>query len=116
MKAALAAYAQTHASTLSGPALEAEALVKAARLLEKARARADDPVALGEALRFNLVLWTLFQADLSDGGNALPDDLKAQLLSLSLFMDKSTARLIDGHDPETLQAMIDVNRSLASSS
>lgn len=114
MKAALSAYAQTHAATLTGPALEAEALIKAARLLERARARPNDPVALGEALRFNLKLWTLFQADLSDGGSPLPEDLKAQLLRLSLFMDKSTARLIEGHDPEILHAMIDVNRTLAS--
>ncbi len=116
MKTALAAYAKTHTSSLSGPILESEALVKAAHLLEKARARTNDPVALGEALRFNLKLWTLFQADLSDKENALPEDLKAQLLSLSLFMDKSTARLIEGHDTETLQAMIDVNRTLAFSS
>jgi len=113
MKSGLAAYAQTQTRALSGRPLESEALAKAARLLESARTRPGDPGALGEALDYNLKLWTVFQADLAEPGNPLPDNLKGELLSLSLFMDKSAARLLAGYDEDVLRAMIDVNRSLA---
>lgn len=108
------AYASTHASALGGGALEKEALLKAARLLDDARSNPGDGAALGDALRFNLDLWTIFQADVSDPATPLPDDLKQHLLSLSLFMDHSAADLLNGFDDRTLQAMIDINRTLAS--
>ncbi|MCW9033247.1 MAG: flagellar biosynthesis regulator FlaF [Alphaproteobacteria bacterium] len=112
-----AAYAQTHSSALKGASAEGEALGKASRLLEKARLNPQDNVALAHALQFNQKLWTIFQADLADERNPLPDDLKTDLLSLSLFMDQTIAELSQGPTTqiitESLQAMIDINRSLA---
>ncbi len=108
------AYANTHRSSLSGNALEKEALLKAARLLDYARNNPGDKAALGEALHFNFDLWTIFQAEVTNPDNLLTDVLRQQLLSLSLFMDHSAAKLLNGIDTHTLQAMIDVNRTLAS--
>ncbi len=112
--AGYAAYASTHATVLKGGALEKEALLRAARLLDQAKHNPANQSALGNALRFNLDLWTIFQADLADPANALPEDLRQQLWSLGRFMDSSTSRLLSASDGNTLQAMIDVNRTLAS--
>ncbi len=112
------AYAQSHNASLKGSSAEGEALGKASRLLEKARLNPQDSLALGQALQFNQKLWTIFQADLVDKRNRLPDDLKADLLSLSLFMDNTIAELTQGETlpniSESLQSMIDINRTLAS--
>lgn len=113
--AGYAAYANTHATVLKGGALEKEALLRAARLLDQAKQKPNNKSALGNALRYNLDLWTIFQADLADPANSLPEELKQQLWSLSQFMDSSVSRLLGALDSDTLQAMIDVNRTLASS-
>ncbi len=112
--AGYAAYANTHATVLKGGALEKEALLRAASLLDQAKRKPGNKSALGDALRYNLDLWTIFQADLADPANAMPEDLKQQLWSLSQFMDSSVSRLLGALDSDTLQAMIDVNRTLAS--
>ncbi|MHA1598711.1 MAG: flagellar biosynthesis regulator FlaF [Alphaproteobacteria bacterium] len=108
------AYARTRASSLHGKSRDGEALIKAARLLDDARRHPKAPLSLTTALEFNVALWTVIQADLSGGGGSLPDGLKSDILSLSLFMDKSAAKLLEGHDADTLDAMIEVNRNLAS--
>jgi len=110
---AYSAYAKSHAVSLKGRGVEGEALMKAARLLEKARVAPQDRSVLASALKFNNKLWTVFQADLAEAGNPLPDKAKADLLSLSLFMDRETAKLLQAYDEQTLQAMIQVNRTLA---
>jgi len=107
------AYTQTQVRPLKGPALESAALAKAARLLDDARRHPGDGAALGKALDYNLKLWTVFQADLCEAANPLAGDLKSDLLSLSLFMDRSVARLLGGFDADTLDAMIEVSRNLA---
>lgn len=111
--AGYSAYANTHTAALHGGSLENEALVKSAYLLELARNKPGDAGILAEALRFNVDLWTIFQADLSDPAIPLPEQLKSELLDLSLFMDQSAAKLLWAFNKETLQAMIDVNRTLA---
>jgi len=111
---AYSAYAKSHSIALKGRGVEGEALMKAARLLEKARVNLENEKTLAEALKFNHKLWTVLQADISDVGNPLPEKTRADLLSLSLFMDQGTVKLLQGPDQEALQAMIDVNRTLAS--
>lgn len=107
------AYAQAQVQPLKGPALESAALAKAARLLDDARRRPGDGAALAKALDYNFKLWTVFQADLCEAANPLPGNLKGDLLSLSLFMDNSVARLLGGFDADILDAMIEVCRNLA---
>ncbi len=107
------AYTQTQARPLKGTALESAALTKAAMLLDDARHHPGNGAALGKALDYNLKLWTVFQADLCEAGNQLPDDLKSDLLSLSLFMDRSVAQLLGGFDADILDTMIEVSRNLA---
>ena len=83
-------------------------------LLDKARQCVDDDyAAYATALTFNQTLWTLFQADLSGDGNALPDNLRDDLLSLSLFVDRQTILALGDPSPKHLDALIEINRNLA---
>ncbi len=108
------AYLNVQTIALKGRPLEGAALSKAARLLEQARHRPDDPGALADALEFNTKLWTIFQADLSDPDNDLPKPLRNDLLRLCRFMDRATRRALGRKGAaRALRAMIDVNRNLA---
>jgi flagellar protein FlaF len=38
------------------------------------------------------LLWSIIQADVAEKDNALPEELKANLMSLSIFVDKQTSK------------------------
>lgn len=63
---------------------------------------------LNHALFENQRLWSTLMADLSTEGNALPDELKAQLLSLGIWVHKHTTAVIAGEAKP--QPLVDVNR------
>ena len=110
------AYETVTRGSAQGRQLEAEALFKAARLLDACRmhwAAADRRERLAEALRFNQRLWTLFQTDLARPGHALPADMRVNLLRISAFMDRRTFEIMANPAPEKLQALIDINRNIA---
>ena len=67
-------------------------------------------MALTEACHKNWQLWSIFQADLADPGNGLPDALKAQLISLSIWVQKYTPQVLFRGAP--VQPLINVNRSI----
>lgn len=106
------AYGQTHQMTVKGRDAEAEALIKAARLLDEARQDTADPSALVRALDFNTKLWTVFQADLSEPDHPMPKALKSRMLSLSLYVDQQTARALKSRDASCLQCLIEINRNI----
>lgn len=114
MTSGYSAYAKASAKAPTGRRLEGEAFARAAALLDAAARAPDDAAALAEALKFNTMLWTIVQAELTEPSDALTDALRADLASLSLFMDKRAARLLQGHDRESLEAMVEVNRNIAS--
>jgi flagellar protein FlaF len=64
---------------------------------------------LTEACFYNRKLWTIFQTDLVDPGNQLPDAVKANLISLAIWVQKYTGEVLDG---APVQPLIDVNRSI----
>lgn len=104
-------------TTDSSRELEAAALYKAARMLEacqkswEAQDRAD---RLDEALQFNQRLWTFFQTELGATEHALPNEIRVNLLLISNFVDRRTFEILSHPDPKGLQALIDINRHLAS--
>lgn len=111
---AFQAYRQTSKSALGGRQAQAQAFAKAARLLEDARtSEIGDGGAYAEALDFNRTLWTILQADLAGEDSPLPDDLKAQIMSLSIFVDRRTNEAAATPDPARLSALIDIDRDMA---
>ena len=66
--------------------------------------------ALKDALWRNLELWNTLRADLLEDGNALPEVLRAGLVSLSFSVARQTTQVLRGEaDAGTL---IDINRSV----
>ncbi|RNF34661.1 flagellar biosynthesis regulator FlaF [Paracoccus methylarcula] len=84
-------------------------LSRVTSMLRRASASGDIRVQI-EAVGKNNQLWTILAADLASEGNALPDDLRARLLSLASFS------LRHGHAvlvrKATVNALIDVNMSI----
>lgn len=107
------AYAQTQRQTLTAREAEAMALTKAAIKLEDARNKSGDQAAFADALRHNNLLWTIFQADIADPRNELPSEIKANVMSLSIFVDKQTNTALREGNPKLLSALININRQLA---
>ncbi len=112
----LAAYKTVQKEAMSGREIEALALTQAALRLTECQKNWDAPdreTKLGEALKINQMVWTIFQGELMKEDNPLPKKLKADILSLSLFIDKRIFQVMADPAPEKLTAIININLNLA---
>ena len=109
----LQAYAQTQKSSMSSREIEAMAFTKAALKLEDAKKSLDDYDSYASALKFNQLLWTIIQADIVDQENQLPPQIKANILSLSIFVDRQTIKALADTDEKHLEVLIGINKNLA---
>jgi flagellar protein FlaF len=91
---------------------EAQALLEAARRLDGAIG-SEDRDAYRAALRLNWRLWTIIQADVSGEGSPLPDEIRQNILSLSVFIDKHTVSALAEPSGRKLRVLIDINRNIA---
>ena len=107
------AYAQTQKASMSPREIEAMAFMKAALMLEDAKKNLDDYDNYAAALKFNQLLWTIIQADVVDKENKLPPALKANILSLSIFVDKQTIKALADTKDRHLDSLISINKNLA---
>jgi len=107
------AYQQQQKRNLTPREVEAMAFTKAALLLEEAKGKSKNLDEYAKALRFNHLLWTIIQADLTDPANQLPDEIKANVMSLSIFVDKQTTKALRSSEPRELDILITINRNLA---
>ena len=76
-----------------------------------------DAAALGmerenwaENLNWNRRLWMTLQLDLTNDNNQLPETLRAQLISLAIWVDRHTSLVLRG-DGE-IEPLISVNRTI----
>ncbi|MBL4691832.1 MAG: flagellar biosynthesis regulator FlaF [Magnetovibrio sp.] len=106
-------YEKTPAMDADPREIEAWALMKSARQLDNACRNLDNPNALRDSLRQNQVLWTIFQASVTAEDCALPEDLRENVLRLSVFVDGRTFTCLGNLDPDSVQALIDINRNVA---
>jgi len=112
----LKAYQNVESATLDGRSLEASLLIKSAARLAAVQQNWDAPEReemLDESLRYNLRLWTVFQAEMANKDNPIPMEIKRNLLSLSAFIDKRTFETISYPDPAKLDILIAINRNIA---
>lgn len=93
---------------------EARALMETARALADAQENMDDLGAYRAALRLNWRLWTIFQSDVSSADNPLPQEIKQNILNLSVFIDKHTVDALANPEGRKLKVLIDINRNIAS--
>jgi len=109
----LQAYAQTQKSSMPPREVEAMAFTKAALMLEEAKKTLDDYDSYASALKFNQLLWTIIQADVVDKENKLPPQIKANILSLSIFVDRQTIKALADTKERHLDVLININKNLA---
>lgn len=112
------AYSTTAAET-DQRALEGRILLKAAQKLEDLarRLQAEGTVSrddIGEALNYNQKLWQLFVEDMMKPEHPLPQEIKNNVASLALFVFKRTHEILIDTKPEKFQALVNINRNIAS--
>src|SRR5262249_28692993 len=104
------AYTANQRSTENSREIDARALLTCASRMQTALDQGDKAV-LGDAIRHNQRLWTIFQVALCDPDNALPKDLKMTLLSLSRYIDRTSFRAVAEFSPQLVKSLIDINRT-----
>lgn len=63
-----------------------------------------------DALDWNRRLWSTLATDCSDPGNSLDKPLRAQIISISLFVGRHSSAVMRGEDD--FEALIDINRAV----
>ncbi len=110
------AYKKVEQETLSGAEVEAAVLIKAADKLEECQKNwdaADRESQLDESLKFNQLIWSIFQSELASEDNPLPKDLRLNLLRLSSFIDGRSLDTMAYPASEKLTILININRNIA---
>lgn len=77
-------------------------------LMEAAQAAEDDFSARMDALDWNRRLWSALASDCANDDNRLPDQLRASIISLSLWVNRHTSAVM--RREEAFEPLIEVNR------
>lgn len=98
---------------------EAWALIEVARRMAAViqfgdLSKKEDKEKLREAMRLNLRIWTVIQAEQSVGDNLLPIEIRQNILNLCGFIDKHTMLNLAQPTPEKIIVLININRNIAS--
>ncbi len=112
----LQAYETVNKETMPGGEIEAAVLTKAARKLKDCQNSWDAKnrdEKLSEALKFNQLVWSIFQEELKNEGNPLSRKLRADLLRLSAFVDRRIFETMADPSPEKLSIVININNNIA---
>jgi flagellar protein FlaF len=110
------AYRKAPKAEMSEREIDAYALTQSALKIRDCQQNWDMPERIDqlfEALRINSFLWSIFQAEISADGNPLPRQLREDLLTLSLFVDKRTREVMCFPEPDKLTVLININLNIA---
>jgi flagellar protein FlaF len=115
----LDAYKKTEQQTVSGRHLEARVLTKCALALKECQENwdtwepEDRDSRLDAALKYNQLIWSVFQGELARDDNPMPREIRENLLNLSIFIDKRILEVRAFPDPAKLNPIIDINLNIA---
>ena len=104
------AYQRAATQAESPRELEYRAFGQATASLLRAKEEGLKFAELAEALQANQRLWSMLAADCALPGNQLPLDLRAQIISLSLWVARYTSEV--QRSAADLDPLIDVNRTM----
>lgn len=110
-------YEKTQKETVPGIDVEVNVLEKAAVLLKRCQENwTDDQFnrALDDALRYNQKIWEVFQNDWRSKECPLSKEMRENLLSLSVYVRKTTLDVMAYPKKEKLTSLISINENLAS--
>ncbi|MDB5366497.1 MAG: flagellar FlaF family protein [Rhodospirillales bacterium] len=104
------AYSQVQNRTEDSRSVEYRLLAQVTAAMLAANDRAGEFPKLVDAVLWNRSVWAAFRDDLSHPQNGLPDDLKARLISLSLWVDRESHAVLG--KTSDIEALVDVNRNI----
>ncbi len=104
----LQAYQKTIQTTASPRQTEYRLFAEITGELLKAQDSGKRDASLVEALDRNKRLWMALAGDCRSPGNQLPDQTKASIISLSLFVNKHSSAVVRGE--EDIEDLIEINR------
>lgn len=90
---------------------ERELLERAVRSIQEAEADPANFVLRISAIQFNVKVWSFFLQDLSNEENQLPDDLKATLISIGIYILKHLQRM-RGDNEASFEAVVSINEAI----
>lgn len=97
---------------------EAWALIESARRIGSVVQYGDftdahDRRKMRDAIRLNLRIWTIIQAEQTAGDNQLPEPIRQNILTLCKFIDKHSVDAMVEPTPEKAAVLININRNIA---
>ena len=104
------AYQNAQKKTETPQQTEYRLFVDVTRALIDAKDCSKTDPKLHDALHWNRRMWSTFATDCAVEGNQLPKMLRAQIISLSIWVGKHSSKII--REDEDIQALIDVNKSV----
>lgn len=110
-------YEKLRWKTMSGRQIEAAVLQKAALRFRQAQPTLTKGVMseeAEEAILFNRRVWDILRAGWRDDACPLPDNIRSNLLNLSVFMAKAELEFRAKPNSRQLDGMIRINETLAS--
>jgi flagellar protein FlaF len=110
------AYKKTQKAAMSGRETEAAVLTQAAiKLIQCQDSWGTDSHdrRLDEALKFNQLIWSIFQTELAKPDNPLPKKLREDILSLSVFIDKRIFEIMAAPESDKLTILVNINLNIA---
>ena len=107
----LQAYQRARQFTESDRATERRLIAEITAAMLDAQQRGLTGGALMSVLHRNREMWNTFAVMCGSPGNALPDQLRASIVSIALWVDRHTSDVMSRRD--TMDALIEVNRALS---
>ncbi len=105
------AYQQTANRTANPRDIEFRLYAQVTRaLMEAQKADKLEISKVIDALDWNRRVWSAMAMDCGVEGNGLPDDTRAGIISLSIFVSKHTS--VAARDRSEIETLIDINRSI----
>ena len=102
------AYLQAQSATETPRQTEYRLFAQVTRALISAKD--GDFTDMVKAINWNRRMWLVLQADCANDENALPDHLRAGIISLAIWVDKHSRKVMSREGQ--VEPLIDVNRSV----
>ncbi|MBL4803079.1 MAG: flagellar biosynthesis regulator FlaF [Emcibacter sp.] len=106
----LKAYQTTQKANESTSQTEYRLFADVRRALMDSQSLSKLDAKLHEALHWNRQLWSTLATDCAVEGNRLPKQLRASIISISIWVGKYSSQVARGE--EDLKALIDINKNI----
>jgi len=106
----LKAYQTTQKANESTSQTEYRLFADVTRAMMAAKDLPKFDVKLHDALHWNRQLWSTLATDCAVEGNMLPKQLRASIISISIWVVKYSSQVARGE--EDIQALIDINKNI----